>query len=849
MEFVSRSWTPVLRRLADTEDPLTDKSVTRPLLEAFGLSPGPDLEAMRAQLRAAFTDPAIDRIEGSLVAVTRMALEARPAPVADQVLLVRCVVALRTAVEWAAGTRRDADWRAGIERPMVRPPPGPAREAASSQSQSIADSLRAALLRRRPATVPRQARAPIAVGRPADTRTPKQWQQISGLANFAADRAVPDSEPEPEPQVPAAEPSRLESVGSQDLLIVRTRHIGYRLAELSRIENIAPGEARDRRHTVKTESASTFFEEVEHEKETTDSLATTTRDELRTEIANQTTRDLNLKGTVRTSYRGPVNVDAEASAEFGQQSEVRTTTTGAHAIEVVAEASTKVRDRVLQRTEHRFRQLIAERNRHTFANDTETGRVPQYYWLEKVQRAAVYNYGKRQMYEFVIPEPASYLRALSTLAPPPPSSVAPPPTDYYTDILSMTLLEIEDEYTSGRLAQQFTVTVDERPAATWIDGEIDKEEAGKPDETRSTAGMDMIVPAGYEGVRLRIAVQTGAEDKTLLPHLTLSVADLAVHLQARTLDDKGTVGKFGWLHLPSQGMDAGDTRVHVADAQIPPGQPPLVEGTYKVRLLIENFSIYSVTVGMLAVPTEARLDAYRRSILAAVVTDYQRRYENFAAQAVTATPGGPTLLENLSDAQSAELRTIEHDEVKRAALAVIRNADPVGPNPIADGGVADVATWFRENRALADEILFLEQAFEWEHMNVVLYGYPWSDPNERALQVFGVRGGDRPFREFLKAGAARVQIPVRPGFAGFVDDYMMGGVVWSGGPRPQIGSPGYIDFITELRAQLGAPGLEVPVTEEAAGGNHRPVYWDVVTPTDLVLLKVWDEGRSHHWSG
>jgi hypothetical protein len=199
-------------------------------------------------------------------------------------------------------------------------------------------------------------------------------------------------------------------------------------------------------------------------------------------------------------------------------------------------------------------------------------------------------------------------------------------------------------------------------------------------------------------------------------------------------------------------------------------------------------------------------------------------------------------MENLSEVQSAELRTIEHDEVKRAALAVIRNADPVGPNPIEDDGTANVASWFRDSRALADEILFLEQAFEWEHMNAVFYGYQWSDADERALQVFGVRGGDRPFREFLKAGAARVQLPVRPGFAGYVDDYMMLGVVWSGGPRPQIGSPGYVDFITEQSAQLGAPAHEVPVAEEVPDGNHRPIYWDVVTPTDLVLLKVWDEG-------
>lgn len=251
---------------------------------------------------------------------------------------------------------------------------------------------------------------------------------------------------------------------------------------------------------------------------------------------------------------------------------------------------------------------------------------------------------------------------------------------------------------------------------------------------------------------------------------------------------------------------------------------------------------------MLVFPIEATVEAYRRSILAAVVTDYRRQYETFTAQALAAAPGGAMLLENLSDAQSAELRTIEHDEVKRAALAVVRNADPVGADPIQADGTADVAGWFRDNRPLTDEILFLEQAFEWEHMNFVLYGYHWSDPEERALQVFGIRGGDRPFREFLKAGAARVQLPMRPGFAKFVGDYMMTGAVWPGGESPEVGSPGYVDFITEQSIQLGAPANEVPQTEEVANGQHRPVFWDVVTPTDLVMLKVGTTATICRWS-
>jgi hypothetical protein len=835
-----------LQQLEATNEPLTTDANVRPLIEALGQRPAQHLDAQKKQLQELVRDSADVRdIKAGLGAVTRFALAAHPAPIADLLTLTRSVVAMQTLSEWADQTRRDEDWQSGRARLMLRPPPAPARQARREVRGAKATGV----------SSPSSLRDRVVAG----ART--SWQEIAGLATFASGHtATSDSSTAPvnEPQV-APNPSLLEPVGRQDLIVARTRHLGYRLAELSRIENIAPGETRDRRHRVETEASSEFFEEVEHEEETTESLATTTRDELRTEIATESSRELNLTGTVRTSYRGPVNVDVEATAEFNQQSGVQTTAARAHAVDIVDEASTTVRDRVLRRNVHRFRRLLAEKNRHQFQNLTSDGHVAQYYWLEKVQRVALFNYGKRMMYEFVIPEPASYLRALGTEAPPAQSSVPAPPTEYYTDILAMDLQLIEDEFLSGDLTKSFEITVGERPKQTWIEAQLFEEMPGEGDDQFSAAVADIAIPAGHEGIRVLISVQTATEDKSILPHLTLSLDELKVHVQARTLDnaigtdDSGNpnVGnqQYVWDDNPHHTMSMSE-RVFVAELDVLAEKgDPLVEGTHKVGLLIENFNMYSVNVGVLVSPTATTVEDYQRSILAAVVSDYRRQYENYAAQALASPSTGPTLVENLSDAQETELRQIERDEVKRAALSVIRNADPGGYNPIdgvdgvtPDGVTPNVSGWFRDHRPMADEIVFLEQAFEWEHMNFVLYGYQWADTDELPVQIFGVRGGDRPFREFLKAGAARVQLPVRPGFAGFVDDFMMEGNVWSGGPPPQMGSPGYVDFITEQSIQLGAPGDEQPQTEKVPDGQHRPIVWDVVTPTDLVMLKVWADG-------
>lgn len=853
-----------LRQLDETNEPPASEATLRPLIEALGQRPTHSLEAQTRQLQELVRHGAqVRAAEAGLGAVVTYAAAARPMPIDDLITLTRIVVAVQTLREWANQLRRNEDWKAGRSRPMLRPvaqpeegqrgerreariPSWPMESASPSSTGGALAMLRRSLRvrrNRRTSTLSIRGRGDKAPQGP--NRTSASWQDIAGLVTFASvQSAKTELAPVPDEQLPHDNktPSLLEPVGSQDLIVVRTRHLGYRLAELSRIENIAPGETRDRRHRIETETSSVLFQETEHEEENTESLATTTRDELRTEIATQSSRKLNLTGSVRASYRGPVNVDVEATAEFNQQSGIQTTAAGAHAVDVVDEAASSVRDRVLRRNEHRFRRLLAESNRHKFQNDTSEGRLAQYYWLEKIERVALFNYGRRAMYEFVVPEPASFLRALGAQAPPVQTSVPAPPTEYYNILLGMKLDELEAEFTSGRVSQHFTVNVGERPTSSWVEAYLFERVPGPGDEQYSVQNADLAIPSGYEGVSVLVSVQTSVENKDIWPHLTLSLDSFKVHLQGRTLDNSMNLARCGWGEDPSQNMiNTNGLRVNVAESPIPPGRDPLIEGSHKVALIVENFGMYSVSVGVLASPTQATIENYQRSILAAVVTDYASQYETYAAQALVSPPSGPTMIENLSDAQAAELRKVERDEIKRAALAIIRNADATGPNPI-NRVEPEVASWFAHNRALADEILFLEQAFEWEHMNFILYGYQWSDQTEWPLQVFGFRGGDRPFREFLKAGAARVQLPVRPGFAKFVDDYMMQRVVWSGGPRPGIGSAGYVDFITERSEQLGAPAHEKCQTEYFPDGRHQPIVWDVVTPTDLVLLKVWADG-------
>jgi hypothetical protein len=75
---------------------------------------------------------------------------------------------------------------------------------------------------------------------------------------------------------------------------------------------------------------------------------------------------------------------------------------------------------------------------------------------------------------------------------------------------------------------------------------------------------------------------------------------------------------------------------------------------------------------------------------------------------------------------------------------------------------------------------FFEQAFEWEEMTYFFYPYYWSRlPTwyDKAVMTHD----DPLFLEFLKAGAARVVVPVRPGFEAEFQYYLMTGQTWGGG--------------------------------------------------------------------
>src|SRR5262249_32934607 len=91
------------------------------------------------------------------------------------------------------------------------------------------------------------------------------------------------------------------------------------------------------------------------------------------------------------------------------------------------------------------------------------------------------------------------------------------------------------------------------------------------------------------------------------------------------------------------------------------------------------------------------------------------------------------------------------------------------------------------------------------------------------------------FAAFLRAGAARVQVPVRPGFEKAVVHFLQFGEIWNGNDPPMHDDDLYVPIVDEIAANLGKydnDGVPYPP-------GSTP--WEVRIPTELVVVQNLEE--------
>jgi len=615
-------------------------------------------------------------------------------------------------------------------------------------------------------------------------------------------------------------PSYLEPIGRSDLLLVRQTTTAYKRTEVAYIENILIGETRAREHTSRVLTREELFESIERETEETKDLQVTDRAALSKEVNEVVKEDLRTQGNVEVTSRGPTKIVASASVSFERSTEEAAKSAEDYSRETIERAVKRTLERVKREVRSLLEQETLEVNRHSFErDDTATDHVSGVYqYLERVSRAKIFWYGERELYDVLVPEPAALIWHLAISRKEVQIPLKAPDEELFDSLTIGNIAARREEVIRAfRVTDMPPIPDETRELSVSFSG------TGKGDEAKYTTNKELQIPDGYVATSAKFVISVEVEDNDDVPNGGVVVGP-DVRLWAK--------------EAPNYRADHEENFNFV---------PSLPGPTVPVGVNVDNFTSLSGDITVTLQLTDQARTAWALQAFGRVSERFEqlrREYEQAVIQATAARAEDEI---SLPEGSRLWLQQMIRSELQRNAIDIMRNAavnfDLITDYafPDTDGSLATQPTAdLPALHAAEPEVRFLQQAFEWEHLSWILYPYFWGRRTEWRRTVVQAYP-DPDFAAFLNAGAARLQIPVRPGFEDLVKHFMETGEVYEGGELPKMGDPGYVPFIDEQLTSLGAPGEEIPWPP----GNPRE--WDVVAPTSLVLVRSTGEATLPTW--
>lgn len=641
------------------------------------------------------------------------------------------------------------------------------------------------------------------------------------------------------PRIFSATAKPLHAIGVIDLLVVKQHIARYEAGEIARIENVLKGESRghSQKHTLSNERDTTL--QTETLTETDQELTSSDHVSLRSEVENTLKEDTKLNAGVHVQYDGgSFKAQSDFTTAYDKATGESHKFSSETAKDITQKAAKKVSQRVMQSETTKIIETFEEDQEQAFDNTKGTAHVVGVYqWVEKVYLAQVFNYGKHLMFDVMVPDPAASFRkqvrnAQSQVAkpePPPPLGITSP-TDISSDPLNV--------HFYGKLAARLQATGIEPPPPSSITLSASKV-VPYEDDTEKRGEETLRIDDGYAALYVRaIASWTRNDNDTggVGPAATNSFVKLAVG---------GQQVKFTWLNAAQPGPLEAIETLKVALNPNNPTEPVEVRTisygyqTNLVDAMILNLEITCVrTPELLA---KWQLQTYDK-----IVARWEKLNDDYKAQMDLAEQQKediPILQEADPESNSAIIGT----ELKRSCIALLDNSTDVIRGlkatdewsvPGHGGGVDPDLS----KRQTGVWVRWFEQAFEWDKIGYVFYPYFWADSAEWVEMLNQKSAYDPLFLKFLKAGFARVTIPVRNGFEDAVNFYMLTGRPWLGGGLPSVGdktqNPLYLSIVDEMKESSGAPGDEKPVGDP----------WEIRLPTALIKLRKELDGTTPSWT-
>jgi hypothetical protein len=587
----------------------------------------------------------------------------------------------------------------------------------------------------------------------------------------------------------------IKRLGIADYRVVEQTTCCYVPGEVSHIENVMAREYKERSSRRLRRSEDTTTVERQTEKEDLTDTTTTDRYEMQqqtSEVINKDTQSSFNSNAGFSAFGANVTIGSNFAYNTSQQQ------SNSQALTYAKDVTQRAQERVVQKVrEERVLKIIdefEENQKHGFDNRKGNKHISGVYrWVDKIYKNQIFNYGKRLMYEFLVPQPSVFHNeAMKGIVSSGNATVLEKPADPRTQGLEN--WQKVNESNAAQWAALYNAEVenvaDEFLAVNNAFGMSAADAAGKNESGAKSFKMDL--PDGYEATQAKISASFQYQpDREEWSQAHIRVGDGLISLynvanRSETVYFSAPIRKE--LGVAVQVRDLGGLGISVVA---------------NCRRTPESFKAWQV------------------SCFNTIITAYEKKLSDYN-DALAAVKQDP---EN-KNTNPQFYRQIENTVLRKNCIGYLAGHANMGKNGYTGSGVSGLhpvqtASTDRYG-ALAK---FMEQAFEWDLMSYTFYPFYWADKG-KWQGLYQADVSDPLFRSFLQAGMARVVATVRPGFEEAVMYYMQTGRIWNGGQTPVPGDTMYLSIVEELKK----PTYYVEET------------WETRVPTSLTAIQAGSLG-------
>lgn len=650
------------------------------------------------------------------------------------------------------------------------------------------------------------------------TRDPNELNRILKQNIFKGDAALTLKQPpvtEPEnpqnPENPTPTPTTnpantevfipsgfgMKNIGITDYKRVEQSTYCYVEGEVAHIENIMAREYKERstRRLKRSESQTTKSSESEKEKLT--DTTSTERHEMQSEVAKilQESRDFAANAGFTASWgqseattgKYGLSVGANYATHNSKEESNRQAVTEAK--DITARALDRIVTKVKEERIDKILEEFEENNKHGFDNTKGSSHVVGVYrWVDKVVKNQIYNYGKRMMFEFMIPEPAKIHRLGMAVAKSTENQLIKPIDPRSEDAQQMRMKDFSSlngvlgETILKHWAGVYNVDLGEFPSSKiflskgFAYGKDLVSDIGTTSHATSAVGLqkEIEVPLGYNATFFEVSGGGKQYNKDGNSLLNLNIGNI----RALTNVIEGTFSSSGSMSPISR----------IVALSISTDRFYSIEGNVTLTCILNQEGL-QIIFNKIIEAYETELGKYNQALAEAKALGVQIKGSN---------PGF--------------YRKIENTILRRNCISYMLNQNPnvdltFGKGKYYNNGYSSGDETFLNTDIKLDGkldqyaafIKFMEQAFEWEIMSYHLYPYYWGERKSWA-ELYQFEDNDPIFRAFMQSGMARVIVTVRPGFEEAVRHFMATGQIWNGGEVPVIDDPLFLSLVDEMRS-------------------------------------------------